>query len=285
MIGLAAENQIEQPVEWESRRLWSLWDMLKVNAASYIDLGRWIADTRVTYDLDEYFEAAEFGGKQLNATGIATLQKDMQGLLDACAPLGLNLSTRLIRNRMDDPPQTAREYDLLVETLMAEMESEHFFYVEGGRHKYFDITLSEELTYAFPNAARELRNAGKCITFGMFTASVFHATRAVEIGVKAAGTALGVQFGYPIELAEWGKVVGEIEDKINELKAGPRSTQKDADLGFYSEAAAQFRHFNNAWRIRVSHARGIYDEQQARDVLEHSVSFFETLSTRLKEPV
>jgi hypothetical protein len=60
--------------------------------------------------------------------------------------------------------------------------------------------------------------------------------------------------------------------------------QKDEILPFYSQAAVQFRYFKDAWRIRVAHARETYEEPAATRVFNHTLEFFETLSTRLQEP-
>jgi hypothetical protein len=108
--------------------------------------------------------------------------------------------------------------------------------------------------------------------------------RAAEIGVRALGTELGVTFSFGIELAEWHNIPDQVESKIRDLKNLPRSPQKDADLEFYSQAAAQFRYFKDGWRVRVAHARATYDEEQAREVVDHVRSFFETIAKRLKEP-
>jgi hypothetical protein len=108
--------------------------------------------------------------------------------------------------------------------------------------------------------------------------------RAAEVGVQVMGAELGVTFSYPIDLAEWGSILGEIEKKLLDMKQKPRSDQRDTDLKFYSEAAAQFRHFNNAWRVRIAHARATADESEAVKVLDHVTDFFVTLSSRLKEP-
>jgi hypothetical protein len=67
------------------------------------------------------------------------------------------------------------------------------------------------------------------------------------------------------------------------MKNLARGTFKDADLNFYSQAAVQFRYFKDAWRVRVAHARETYDETQSLKVFNHTLEFFETISTRLKE--
>jgi hypothetical protein len=107
--------------------------------------------------------------------------------------------------------------------------------------------------------------------------------RAAEVGVRAFAVDLGVTFPFLIELAEWGSIVGEIEPKIDAIKKAQRSAKRDEDLKFYSEAASQFRYFNNGWRIRVAHARERYEEDDARKILTHVIDFFETVAKRLKE--
>jgi hypothetical protein len=120
----------------------------------------------------------------------------------------------------------------------------------------------------------------------MYTASVFHAMRAAEIGVRSLGAALKITIksGKPIELAEWREILDGVAVAVRDIESLPNSTPtKDADLLFYSEAAAQFRFFKNGWRVRVAHARATYTEPQAKEALDHVRSFFETLATRLTE--
>lgn len=258
--------------------------MLKVSAKDYIELGENIVDSRCTYELDDYFHKDQFGEKKLNLEGKKTLVADLFKWLEICTKLSLSVSAELIGSRIKKPPETVGEFDVLVDAVKAELKNKLFLFVPSHLAKYYDVYGSLQRGAAFPLATRELHSAGTCLAAGMYTASVFHSMRAAEIGVKAMATELGVKFSFPIELAEFGQVIGEIEPKINELKKPPRDAKKDADLKFYSEAASQFRHFNNGWRIRVAHARETYDEPQAITVYEHTVSFFETLATRLKEP-
>ena len=67
------------------------------------------------------------------------------------------------------------------------------------------------------------------------------------------------------------------------MKGLPRGTYKDEELKFYSQAAVQFRYFKDAWRVRVAHARETYEESPAIQVFTHTLEFFDTLATRLKE--
>jgi hypothetical protein len=111
--------------------------------------------------------------------------------------------------------------------------------------------------------------------------------RAAEIGLRALATALSLKIkgNKPIEMAEWREILDALNTSVQGIENRPNSDPtKDDDLLFYSEAAAQFRFFKGGWRIRVMHARAIYDENQAVDALNHVRSFFEILATRLREP-
>jgi hypothetical protein len=81
----------------------------------------------------------------------------------------------------------------------------------------------------------------------------------------------------PLELAEWQNIPDQADSKIVAMKALPRGTHKDDKLNFYSQVAAQFRYFKDAWRVRVAHARETYEESLALKVFNHTLEFFETL--------
>jgi hypothetical protein len=108
--------------------------------------------------------------------------------------------------------------------------------------------------------------------------------RSAEIGVRTLGRALGVSFpDKPLELAEWQTILEQTEAKITAMKKLPRGQHKDEELNFYSEAAVQLRYFKDAWRVRVAHARASYKESQAKEIIDHVRSFFESISSRLSE--
>jgi hypothetical protein len=92
-----------------------------------------------------------------------------------------------------------------------------------------------------------------------------------------------VIFPFEINLAEWNALIKEIEKKIETQQQLPRSTARDEELKFCSEAASQFRHFKNGYRIFVAHARESYDEEPALSIMERTKEFLEGLSIKLSE--
>lgn len=256
--------------------------MLTLKARYFVDMGTHFHDLLALY----YGVSGE--DRELAANELGAIQQHFEQVYQLCLELKLLTSKSLIETRLDHKtlPRSVEAFEMLRDAVYAELQDKWFAYIPVDRLEYFDTDMisSFQVRDRFPQASYEIRNAGTCYAMGLPTASVFHAMRACELGVQLLGTSLGVTFSYPIELAEWGKIIGEIEEKIQAFKGGQRSKERDENLRFYSEAAAQFRHFNNGWRVRNAHARVTYEDEQAKKVLDHVRDFFETLSERLEEP-
>jgi HEPN domain-containing protein len=253
--------------------------MLTVFARPFIFLGEEIREMRAMLISQE--------GKPLPPEDINDLQTHLSAVLDVCDKLDLPVSKELIIDAKKDLPKTEREFDVLTKALYAEIRNKLLVVVPPHRRKYFSVRafVSEGVQKSFSGAYAELRQAGQCFAVGLNTAAVFHAMRAVEIGMRALANKLNVSFPFPTQLAEWANLIDNIEAKIREMKQRPKGSEKDEDLRFYSEAGMQFRYFKDGWRVRVAHTRETYDEGQAKTAIDHAVSFFETLAPRLKEPV
>jgi len=256
--------------------------MLTLKARYFIDLGAEFNDMGAVY-----YVASLDGGVPISETEFSGVMSHFAKVYTLCTELKLPTATELVRTRMDRPtlPKTLEAFEMLRDAVFAELKDKWFAYIPADRMDYFALHVStpKDIRDAFPYAFEELRNAGICYAFGLATACVFHAMRAVERGLHVAGQALGIQFPHPIELAEWGSILKEIEGKVEAMRKLPRSTKNDSDIKFYNEIAAEFRHFNSGWRIRVAHARETYEDGQAKAVLDHVMSFFEILSQRFAE--
>mgnify|MGYP001585324592 CR=1 FL=1 len=71
--------------------------------------------------------------------------------------------------------------------LSDEVESYRFFYVEKDRQQYLanENLFGEQVAKAFPSAEADIQDAGRCLAFNRWTASVFHSMRVLEIGLNA----------------------------------------------------------------------------------------------------
>lgn len=99
------------------------------------------------------------------------------------------------------------------------------------------------------------------------------------------GKTLNVTFkDKPIELADWAPIIEQCECKIKEKKGLQPKVLREDELNFYSQAATQFTYFKDGFRLRAAHARETFEEKKAIQIFTHTWEFFDTLSTRLKEP-
>ena len=259
--------------------------MLRVYADQYIALGERIGGAKAVYALTEpdLDDPARDPMSPESCDGIAA---DLAQIQRLCNELDLPVAFKLVKKHREPIPTTLREYGFLVDVVYAELEGRLFLYVPANVAKFYDDDdiLSEAARLAFPSCHKELRDSGSSLACGLWTASVFHAMRAAEIGVRALGKALNVTFpDKPLELAEWHQILDQADRKIKDIGQQPKTTQRDEDLLFYSTAAAQFRYFKDGWRVRVAHGRETYDEAQAVRLLDHARDFFETLAGRLSE--
>jgi hypothetical protein len=259
--------------------------MLTKFARPFILLGEEIADARTVYQMCEGRDPGDPEAK-LDTKEKEHVERCFKKILALCDDLNLEVSKELFSDKVGDVPTTFREYEILISALYAEIKNKLFVFVPSHRRKFMSPRnfMSEATKKAFPEARKEMMEAGRCHAVGVYTAAVFHCTRAVEIGLRVMGTALGVTFPIPLEQVEQDNIISQIESKIRAIKDQPKSATKDADLNFYSQAAMQFRYFKDGWRVRVAHARASYDEPQALGVIEHAASFLDALATRLKEP-
>ena len=163
-----------------------------------------------------------------------------------------------------------------------EMKTTRFFRFSSHTQSYFDVVdgFGKEVSEVFPSADYDIKEAGNCLALGRATACVYHSMRVLEHGLCA----LADKFDVPFEQKSWNDVIEPIEKAIRQIKNQPDkpSNWKDEEQ-FYSEAAAQFMHFKNAWRNYTAHRQSKYTEAEAEAILRHVRDFMRHLSKRLKE--
>lgn len=263
--------------------------MLRVFASNYIKLGEAIHDCRAAFPVrstaPNATEEEKKKDKEHNERMAAYMRNHLERVRRFCEDLNLSVSSELVGQKLKNLPKTEEEFELLISAIISEQKTRLFLYVPDHQSSFFENPklIDESVQKQFPSVTPELRKAANCFALGFYTAAVFHSVRAVEIGMREIAKSLSVSFSYPLEQANWFQVVNQIEAKIKEIGNLPKTADKDKNLNFYSEVAMQFRYFNDAWRVRASHAREDYDEIEARAVVEHANSFFNLVSKRLSE--
>lgn len=177
---------------------------------------------------------------------------------------------------------------ILRERIDDELRDITFMFIPKCEVKFYEnkSLFGENVKAKFPSGLDDIKEAGSCFATGRATACVFHSMRVVEHGLRALAKDLRVKLPKKrhIDLEDWGGLIDAIEGKIATIERTKRRTkQRETDLQFYHGAAAQFRHFKNAWRNHVMHSRVTYELEDAGIVLRHVDEFMQHLATRLKE--
>src|ERR1700738_81148 len=139
-------------VAWRPGRLWSLSDMIS-DAQKYVDLGEWLHGVRMSFMIydtnrdDEHY-------KQNDEGRIKELKTALQKLGNCCEELGLSRATELVAGAYDDPPQSKREFDLLIRAVATDIRQTSFLYIPEHLAKYYDVTFPGTVTTAFPLASK-----------------------------------------------------------------------------------------------------------------------------------
>jgi hypothetical protein len=163
-------------------------------------------------------------------------------------------------------------------------------------HVFFIVRYAESRNYLkplarfgkapdkFPNAVDDMSGASRCFALEEWDASVFHAMRVLEHGLRwLAAQFQNLTLKKAVEFENWESIIGNIQARIDEelRSSAPRLPKRDADLVFYGRAAAELRYFKDAWRNHVMHVRNVpYEEGTAGGVINHVASFMSVLAER-----
>lgn len=234
-----------------------------------------------------------FGGSEddLEQTSIDLFLSSLKDVRPQCEAIGLRVCVvhidEIIRRlasgkavkRKDLIPLTKELHD----NFKRELGVTKFFRLSSDTQHYYGVVnaFGPEVAKAFSSSEYDIKEAGNCLAVSRATAAVFHAMRVLEHGLHA----LANQFSVPFEHKTWGEIIERIEKAIRDIGKQPDKPPnwKDEEQ-FYSEAAAQFMHFKNAWRNYTAHARFKYTETEAESIYRHVRDFMQHLAKRLKEP-
>lgn len=175
------------------------------------------------------------------------------------------------------------------ETLERGIGQRLFLFVPKPEANYYDqqALFGKDVAETFPQANKEITQAGNCYSIQAYTAAIFHSMRAVEHGARAMVAELRIVSKLKkkaIELCDWGELIKALEDKVLDLGSKKsKSAKAMKTYEYYSQAVAQFRHFRGAWRNSVSHLRKTYQPGEAKDVMDNTRQFMQHLAIKLKE--
>ena len=168
-----------------------------------------------------------------------------------------------------------------------ELSTRKFILVQPDRTEYacnerlFGDTVYERFTHA----RSDIKEAGNCLAIEDGTGAVFHLMRVAEHGLRALAHDRDIKVKIPIELADWGAVIKQLETAENAIEQYPKTLGREAQYNFYHDAMMNLRAFKNIFRNPVMHTRSEFDRHEAMSVMQHVKAFMQTLSTRLGDGI
>jgi hypothetical protein len=267
----------EAPIQPQPGELWSLWDMLKINAEGFYNVGCTLQQlehsvdlVRLSGQLDEPISGKPETHRRLVdfATAFTT----------AAPALGANVTfivaKRLLINLSGNQQFTFRQFSegfrAVESAFRAELSQRHVYVMDERFVAYaepkeplFGLVVADK----FPALAEDIENAGMCLALGQPTASVFHLMRAME---GAVGALCG-RCSIPNPDREWGKLLSDLHRAI---EAMPKGKERNA----WSAAHANLYHVKQAWRNDTMHPKQTYTPDQAEHVFRAMRTFMAHLA-------
>ncbi len=272
----------------DSRRLWSLWDMLEFQAIAfydtvtllreiraYIDFPKHIKDSTVSVDLPMSKDVCKHGAGRL------------RDLVDSLKVLGTRLTmiaAARLAKRLDEDI-TYQDFGVALAEIDArlrdELSSVILFVMDSDRAKYHRASppFGTDVPNRFPAVIDDVEGAAKCLALGQGTASVLHLMRVLEVGLKALGQALGIPYA-----PSWESYLTQISTRIG-AKHKTKGIQWKRDEKFYRDVSGDLLTIKQAWRNPTMHVGRKYSVDEAEEIFRATRSFMQALAKGLPKTV
>lgn len=265
-----------------SHGLWSLWEiMIRFRASSYgaslLALGR--AAMLIDAAREAGFADDEAANRRVISQAVDEAAPSVREL-----PLSPVAKYQFEQLQKRTKEANGQELAILIRELcnglMVELSSAWFLMIKADQRELYEQrrpVFGEAVGNQFPEASADIAAAGRCYALDEWTACVFHLMRVLEHGLRK----LAVDVGLPADAMaheNWKNVIDQIEKKIREMEALPKTPEKVARMQMLSAAATQFRYFKDAWRNHVSHAKAAYDNHSGPLVWLHVNAFMQSLA-------
>lgn len=266
-------------------RLIDLWEIMKIRAGNFVALGTL---------LTTYSQLAEWESKKLQGP-LDDGRRDVvrfvaNGVVKECEPLGLTTAVRLAKRLLVNIDNVADEgvnceyvcaqLKEIEKIIRFEMEGQIFLHIAGNVAGFYESEkplFGDAVFDAFPSAADDIAEAGKCLALERGTACVFHLMRVMEVGLKVLAASLGIQ-----PEKNWGAYLVKLDAEIQTRKR-IKAAGWDAEKVFYEESAAHISTVKTAWRNPTMHIEKQYSVESARDAYNSVSAFMRHLASKLKE--
>jgi hypothetical protein len=277
-----------------TRAILSLWDIMQ----NY-NLWQLVAAINGLHELEGLLEKlSDQSGKRDVYIREPFITQFVKGRLtyckDQCQIIGLQSALHRLggplHGRVNAGAITHEELRLQLRELRGDIDrdllSRRFLAIAPGKTEMCDqlVATWKPIWDVFPEVEQDARDAVDSCLFGLYTATVFHAMRIAERGLRRIAKRLRVKLTHkgktsPLEYGDWNDLVTGMHNKILEARAKlPKGPKREARLRFYSEVADHGLFMKEIFRNEVSHSRKGYKEPEALGVLQRVHDFMQFIT-------
>lgn len=280
-------------------QLVGLRDMLKVYASPFYRLGAMLEGIRTFSVVARERGLTELTSNPVQAQHLLTSMEMTCRQLSWPQPAALATHARKEIEKGRNSPAEVQVFlsDMEVSFLTA-MEDQWYLRIVPELVGFYeqDTLFGPGVHQAFPLARTDIQEAGTCLALERPNASVFHMMRAVEWGLRALCTDMGVsrlrsvnrktgKVTYRrIEYSEWESILNQldkrVEEKLADVRRGPK---RQLYQEFYYPVLLDIRAIREAWRNHTMHTRSDYSVNDALAILTRVKHLMQALSSRLGE--
>jgi hypothetical protein len=128
----------------------------------------------------------------------------------------------------------------------------------------------------FPGVQYDIAEAGKCLSLGRSTATVFHLMRVMEVSLHAVHACLAIPSPIAGNDKSWGSILQKIR---TEYKTRPAF----AEMQTFQELHARLDAVKDAWRNGTMHVEQKYTIEEAENVFAMVKGFMQKVASRMDE--
>ena len=215
----------------------------------------------------------------------AEILPSLQSLADELDILGARIAAASVRRLEHALTSKKCTHGILIELtsdidrrLRDELTLVNLYALDENRIKYFapaQVLVGQDVVDKFPLAVTDIEDAGKCLSFGQGTASVFHSMRVMEAGLKALAKLLDIPYA-----PSWESYLKQINDKIA-AKHKDKTPEWKADEALFRDLAGDLQTIKIAWRNPTMHIVRRYSIDEAEDIFRAVRGFMTRLVPKI----
>jgi hypothetical protein len=278
---------------WNSRRLWSLWDMINFRLGDF-----WIGLLGICAEQKNCQMMASAASGPVDEQSHLRIKDTIERSIEKCvtamtlpeaqiAAIKLQDMFNRYSRRVYTYAEMAGALDRLYDDIQIGMRQEYFFrYPRDIATSVARATIDwKEVLDAFPSSRREIETGMDCYALGDYSGSIFHMIRIAELGLRAIARERGVESvgrDKPLEWGTWQDVFQAIEAKLKEVRQSKAGSERDKELSFYDTSLSDLRRLQG-YRDPTMHFRDDYGRGEAYDAIHRVKSLMMALSAKICE--